>query len=122
MSEKHVLLRFKDFLKECSGVEKQHLYHVFSAMRGPDDDMASKEIKRVFTCKIRELIGFDPVLKPLSKRGIKELAKQFEHAGSHWVSHISGALFSLESAELISSDYWRFLNKIRKAYVKNGGK
>ena len=122
MNKKHVLLRFKDFLNECSGVEKLHLYHVFSAMRGPDDDMAAKEIKRVFTCKIRELIGFDPILKPLSRRGVKKLAKQFGHAGSHWASHISSALFSLENAELISVDYWRFLNKIRKAWVKNGDK
>lgn len=122
--KKHILLKFKKFLEKCSEPDRDTLYNVLTALRGPDRirDMPTSRIKQVFTCKIREALGFHPVLQVLPMKKIKKLAVELENAGQHWEIHIRDALFSLDGAELLSSEYRKFFEKIVNVMWKNQDK
>ena len=114
--KKHILLKFKDFLEKCDNSEKQTLYDVLTALRGPDEDNQTNYIKQVFTCKIREILGFHPVIEVLPRKNTKLLIKQLQNAGHHWKAHTEDALDTLEKAGLISPKYMKFFNKIAKEF------
>jgi len=118
MKRKNVLLKFKDFLGRCNKEEKKELYDVLTVLRGPDNASDTSKIKRVFTCKIRDALGFHPVLTIRPRKDAKKLVVELDRAGFHWESHVVVALRHLESVELISTTYGKFLEKIRKTWAK----
>ena len=112
--KKHVLSKFKDFLEKCDNAEKRTLYNVLTALRGPDKGSETSQIKQVFTCKIREILGFNPIIQVLPRKNTRLLIKQLRIAGHHWMTHVEVALNVLGEVNLISPKYVKFFNKIAR--------
>ncbi len=114
--KKDVLSKFKDFLEKCDNAEKATLYDVLTALRGPDGDSNTSQIKQVFTCKIREILGFDSVIPVLPRKNTKLLIGQLRKAGCHWKDHTETALLMLEEANLISPKYTKFFDTLAREF------
>jgi len=123
----------KEFVKETSWTE--HVYDVISAIRG--NDVMNTELKRIFTSRIRWLIGFDGgkgATKPEAtiyletiKEAVKIMKRQraisrgklnriVNSAYYHYLEHVIYAIKGLRTLGLIDHQEGLFLESLAERF------